>query len=99
MIGSEPLIDPVTAISVGMVDGKMLLDLDYSEDSSADVDMNIVMTGEGKLIEAQATAEGLPFTLQEMNSMVKLAEKGIDELKIIQMKSFQHIGPDSKIFA
>lgn len=75
-----PLTDFVGAISVGMVDGTLMLDLDYSEDFRADVDMNVVMTGSGNFIEIQGTAEGISFNKQELDEMLNLAAQGIKEL-------------------
>jgi ribonuclease PH len=72
--------DLVGAVSVGIVDGEPLLDLDYSEDSTADVDMNVVMTGGGQLIEVQATAERVPFSRAELDVLVDLAAAGIQEI-------------------
>ncbi|MET1009028.1 MAG: ribonuclease PH, partial [Gaiellaceae bacterium] len=72
--------DLVGAVSVGIVDGEPLLDLDYSEDSTADVDMNVVMTGGGRLIEVQATAERVPFSRAELDALVDLAAAGIQEI-------------------
>lgn len=77
-----PEILPVAAVSVGVVDGKLLLDLDYNEDSSADVDANFVMSGDGRWIEVQTTAEGSPFQPELFTQMAALAEKGIQELLI-----------------
>ena len=70
----------VAAISIGVRNGNILLDLDYAEDSTADVDMNLVMTDSGKFIEVQGTAEGQPFDIAEMDSLVKVGQKGIFEL-------------------
>ena len=70
----------VGAVSVGIVDGEPRLDLDYVEDSSADVDMNVVMTEDGRLIEVQATAERVPFTRAELDTLVDLAASGIEEI-------------------
>ncbi|HET9530945.1 MAG TPA: ribonuclease PH [Blastocatellia bacterium] len=75
-----PLTDYVAAVSVGMIDGQVLLDLEYSEDSRAEVDMNIVRTGSGQFIEIQGTAESKPFTQQQMNDMTELASQGIEQL-------------------
>ena len=80
LIEQIPLSDYVAAISVGVVDGKGLLDLDYEEDSNADVDMNIVMTGKGKFIEIQGTAEKNPFSTSEMNKLIELAKKGMKNI-------------------
>jgi ribonuclease PH len=71
-------------VSVGIVDGEPLLDLDYGEDSTAEVDFNVVMTQSGKLVEVQGTAEGRPFSRQEMEQLLNLAEKGVFELMDIQ---------------
>jgi ribonuclease PH len=79
-IDTIPVKDYVAAISVGIVWGKVLLDLDYQEDSKAEVDMNIVRTGSGRFIEIQGTAETNPFTQEQMNDMVKLASQGIEQL-------------------
>ncbi|MDA1256798.1 MAG: ribonuclease PH [Chloroflexi bacterium] len=76
-IESDPMTDAVAAISVGVVSGTPLLDLCYEEDSAAESDMNVVMTGSGKLIEVQATAEGAPFSRDELNELLGLAENGI----------------------
>ena len=75
-----PAILPVAAISVGIIDGEACLDLDYSEDSRADVDANFVMSGDGRWIEIQSTAEGAPFSSEDFLSLTNLAEKGINEL-------------------
>jgi ribonuclease PH len=74
----------VAAVSVGIVDSEALLDLDYSEDSQADVDMNVVMTGEGALVEVQATAERTPFTRARLDDLLELAALGIDEIASAQ---------------
>ncbi len=76
----EPLTDFVAAVSVGIVGGVPVLDLDYAEDSRCDTDMNVVMTGSGGFVELQGTAEGAPFTRDEMDALVALAERGICEL-------------------
>jgi ribonuclease PH len=78
------LVDSVAAISVGIVDGEILLDLDYVEDSSAEVDLNVVMTGEGRLVEVQATAEGAPFSREDLDEMLALGAQGIDEISAAQ---------------
>jgi ribonuclease PH len=77
----------VAAVSVGIVDGDALLDLDYAEDSSAEVDMNVVMRGDGQLIEVQATAERNPFSREELTAMLDLAAAGIDRLTAIQRET------------
>lgn len=76
----SPLNDHLAAISVGIVGGEMLLDLEYAEDSQAEVDMNVVMTGSGQLVEVQATAEGKPYSLDDLRSLIGLAEPAIDKL-------------------
>jgi ribonuclease PH len=81
---SKALSGSVAAVSVGIVDGTPLLDLDYSEDSTAEVDMNVVMTGEGELVEVQATAEKTPFGRASLDDMLELAAGGIDELAAAQ---------------
>ncbi len=82
-----PLKDYVAAVSVGIVDGEMMLDLNFEEDSRAEVDMNIVMLGNGKLVEVQGTAEGRPFSKSQMDSLIKLAQQGIEELIELQKKT------------
>ena len=77
-------VEPCAAISVGIVDGRALLDLPYVEDVAAEVDMNVVMTGSGKFIEVQGTAEGEAFSRDDLDAMLALAEKGIDELAAMQ---------------
>jgi ribonuclease PH len=74
-------------VSVGVVDGVPLLDLDYSEDSNADTDMNVVMTGDGRLIEVQATAERDPFTRETLDELLALAEAGIAEIGELQAEA------------
>lgn len=81
-----PLIDYVAAVSVGIVGDKLLLDLNYEEDSTAEVDMNVVMTGKGKFVEVQGTAEGTPFSKKQMDKLLDLAKKGIKELTALQAK-------------
>jgi len=80
IIRSLPLIDAVAAVSIGIVQGEMLLDLSYQEDSTASVDMNVVATGALRLVEIQGTAEGTPFTRQQMDQLIDLATKGIKQL-------------------
>ncbi|MEJ7669726.1 MAG: ribonuclease PH [Casimicrobiaceae bacterium] len=79
-ITREPLSDFVAAVSVGVIDGSALLDLDYGEDASCDTDMNVVMTGAGGFVEVQGTAEGAPFTHAEMDVLIGLAQSGIGRL-------------------
>ena len=80
VIKSIPLLDYVAAISVGIVDGEVLLDLAYDDDSRAEVDMNIVKTGDGRFIEVQGTAEGMPFGRDALTSLLDLADAGIRQL-------------------
>ena len=81
--------DQVAAVSLGIVGGETLLDLDYEEDSSADVDMNVVMTGSGALVEVQATAERSPLTRDLLSDLVALAAKGIDEITEVQRDALE----------
>ena len=81
---AHPITDACGAISVGVVDALPYLDLDYSEDVRAEVDMNVVMTGSGRFIEVQGTAEGLPFTRAELDALLALADAGIGELFDLQ---------------
>ena len=84
VLKKSPIIRTVSAISVGRVDGRTLLDLDYSEDSRAEVDCNLVMTGEGEFIEIQGTAEGKPFPQDVLNEFLSLGKKGCEELLELQ---------------
>jgi ribonuclease PH len=79
-LAENPVREHVAAVSVGMYEGAVVLDLDYPEDSGCDTDMNVVMTGSGGIVEVQGTAEGEPFTREQMNALVDLAELGIREL-------------------
>lgn len=79
-IGASPILQPVAAISVGIVGGVPMLDLNYDEDFACDTDMNVVMTGAGHFVEVQGTAEGAAFSRAEMDQLLSLAEKGIGEL-------------------
>jgi ribonuclease PH len=79
-LNASPIRQAVAAISVGMLEGVPLLDLEYTEDSTCDTDMNVVMTADGHFVEVQGTAEGVAFSRQEMNRLLDLAEKGIREL-------------------
>jgi ribonuclease PH len=81
---SKALSGSVAAVSVGIVDGEPLLDLDYSEDSEAEVDMNVVMSGDGALVEVQATAERTPFSRARLDELLELAAGGIDDLSAAQ---------------
>jgi ribonuclease PH len=79
--------DQIGAVSVGIVDGEALLDLDYEEDSSAEVDMNVVMRGDGSLIEVQATAERSAFSREQLNRLIDLASAGIEQLSALQREA------------
>ncbi len=86
-LASSPITGPVAAISVGIVEGTPLLDLEYIEDVACDTDMNVVMTGAGHFVEVQGTAEGVAFTRAEMDRLLQLAEKGIAELVTLQAQA------------
>jgi ribonuclease PH len=77
LITASPLIDSVAAVSVGLWEGQAVLDLDYAEDSACDTDMNVVMTGSGGIVEVQGTAEGKPFSRQQVDRLLDLAAHGI----------------------
>jgi ribonuclease PH len=84
-----PHISPVAAVSVGILKGNVLLDLDYQEDSTAEVDANIVMNGDGKLLEVQASSEAAPFSREQMNVLLDAASKGIHELLELQQEALK----------
>lgn len=84
LIETDPLTDVLGAVSVGVIDGEARLDLPYAEDSTAETDMNVVMTGDGRFVEVQGTAEGEPFSRTELDSLLGLAEKGIREINELQ---------------
>src|SRR3954467_15309293 len=86
-LAASPIVGPVAAVSVGIVEGTPLLDLEYVEDVNCDTDMNVVMTGAGHYVEVQGTAEGVAFTRTEMDELLRLAEKGIAELVTLQQKA------------
>ncbi len=87
---NKPFVtDQVAAVSIGIVEGRILLDLDYSEDSAAEVDLNIAMTGSGRLVEVQGTAEGAPFSKAVLNRMINVASGGVDELFSAQRKALR----------
>jgi len=86
LVKNLPLLDAVAAVSVGIVQGEPMLDLVYEEDSMASVDMNLVMTGAGKFVEIQGTAEGNPFSKDSLDLLLRLGEKGIRELLALQKK-------------
>src|SRR5436190_3394736 len=91
-IAKSPITSEVAAISVGVVEGVPLLDLKYDEDSRAEVDMNVVCTGDGRFIEVQGTAEGRPFTREQMDNLLELAAKGIAELVVRQRQAIHAAG-------
>jgi ribonuclease PH len=86
-----PLLDQLAAVSVGIVGGRPVLDLNYEEDSAAGVDMNIVMTGDGRLVEVQGTAEGDPFSRQQMDLLMELAGTGINQLFQMQRDALKDV--------
>jgi ribonuclease PH len=86
-LAEAPLLDYVAAVSVGIVDGVPMLDLDYSEDSRCDTDMNVVMTGSGGIVEIQGTAEGEPFSRHELDRLLDLAQNGIAQLTAMQRRA------------
>ena len=87
---ANPLIDSVSAISVGIIDGTPMLDLPYTEDVRAETDMNVVVTGSGKFVEVQGTAEGAPFDREELNSLLDLALEGTATLAQIQREALKN---------
>ena len=87
LLAGAPLTDFVAAVSVGIVDGQPVLDLDYAEDSNCDTDMNVVMVGKGGFVELQGTAEGAPFSRAEMDALVLLAQDGIGQLIAAQREA------------
>jgi ribonuclease PH len=88
-LAASPILGPVAAVSVGIVQGTPLLDLEYIEDVGCDTDMNVVMTGAGHFVEVQGTAEGAAFTRAEMDELLRLADKGIVELIALQRQALQ----------
>jgi ribonuclease PH len=84
LVPADPLTDEVAAVSAGIVEGERMLDLVYEEDSRAEVDFNVVMTGSGELVEVQGTAEGQPFSREELSSLLDLAGSGIERLTELQ---------------
>ena len=91
LIKSDPFKQYIASVSVGIYKGEAVLDLDYDEDSACETDMNVVMTEGGQFIEVQGTAEGQPFSREEMNAMMALAEKGCEELVALQKKALEAI--------
>ncbi|MGB6059900.1 MAG: ribonuclease PH [Microthrixaceae bacterium] len=96
LIKSVPLLDELAAISVGVVNGEPCLDLPYSEDSKADTDMNVVMTGRGLFVEVQGTAEGAPFSREELDTLVQLAEGGIRQIHELQ-REYVSVPPPPRV--
>ncbi len=92
IISRIPLTDYVAAVSVGILQDQFLLDLNYEEDSKADIDMNIVMVGQGKFVEIQGTAEHKPFSKSQMDKLLELAKEGIDHLFEIQKENLKDLG-------
>jgi ribonuclease PH len=91
-----PLADSVAAVSVGVVDGRLLLDLCYAEDSTAAVDMNVVQTGSGRFVEVQGTAEGKTFSAKELDRMLAAASAGIRTLGVLQRDTLRAAGVDTR---
>jgi ribonuclease PH len=89
VLNRSPLLEQVAAVSVGLVDGNALLDLDYSEDSRAEVDLNVVMNSQGELLEVQGTAEGAPFSRQQLNQLLDLADGGLQLLRQSQLQALE----------
>jgi ribonuclease PH len=92
-LSASPLTDSVAAVSVGMVAGKAVLDLDYKEDVAAEVDMNVVMTGGGRFVEVQGTGEEATFSEEDLAAMLKLARGGIGQIRAFQMQSLGDAWP------
>jgi ribonuclease PH len=92
-ITRNPIVNQVAAVSVGIVNKTPLLDLKYDEDSKAEVDMNIVCTGDGRFVEVQGTAEGAPFGREEMEQLLSLASLGIEQLIRIQREALEDVAP------
>jgi ribonuclease PH len=92
LIKTDPVRDFVAAVSVGVVGGEVLLDLDYAEDSGCETDMNVVMTGTGGIVEIQGTAEGAPFSAAELEAMLALARRGIERLILAQREALAAAG-------
>jgi ribonuclease PH len=95
IIPSVASMDHVAAVSVGVVNGDVLLDLDYAEDSAAEVDMNVVMTGAGRFVEIQGTAEAGPFSRERLYGLIELAQAGIAQLIEIQQTALRQVLPEA----
>ena len=89
LVNADAPIDHVAAVSVGIVDGEVLLDIEYESDVAADVDMNVVMSGRGELVEVQGTAEHKTFTRKQLNAMLDLAQQGIEQLIELQRQAVE----------
>lgn len=89
LLTENPIVSQISAVSVGIVKDEPMLDLCYVEDSKADVDMNVVMNGDGKFVEVQGTGEGRAFTKDELNTLLGLAEKGLAEIRAKQLKAIE----------
>lgn len=89
LLTENPIVSQISAVSVGIVKDEAMLDLCYVEDSKADVDMNVVMNGDGKFVEVQGTGEGRTFTKDELNTLLGLAEKGLAEIRVKQLKAIE----------
>ena len=89
-LATNPVVDIVSAVSVGVIDGNPRLDLEYTEDSTADVDMNLVMTGSGELVEVQASAEGATFPRAQLDELLDLATHGCNQLADLQRAAVEH---------
>ncbi|WP_443081987.1 ribonuclease PH [Synechococcus sp. BA-132 BA5] len=99
VLAASPLRQQVSAVSVGLVDGQALLDLDYSEDSRAEVDLNVVMDEQGRLLEIQGTAEGAPFPRSRLDALLDLAEPGLRTLQEAQRQAVAQAPPDPNVVA
>lgn len=97
LLASVPLLDELAAISVGIIDGEAVLDLPYIEDSRAETDMNVVMTGKGLFVEVQGTAEGAPFSRTELDQLLGLAEAGISRIHALQ-REYLEVAPSPRAF-
>jgi len=92
-----PITEYLAAVSVGKVNDKILLDLAYEEDSKAEVDMNVVMTESGRFVEVQGTAEGEPFSRQELDALLEIAGKGINDLIVVQKEALGELQKKFKV--
>jgi ribonuclease PH len=92
VVPAQALVTPVAAVSLGLVDGQLLLDLDYEEDSAATADFNLVMTGGGQVVEVQGTAEGAPFDRVALDQVLDLAAHGIEQLVVRQREALEQSG-------